>query len=696
MRLPTAHVVCAFLAMLQLCYTYPKYWYDNQALLADYNAALPSQPGCAEHPTMAVLTDISPHGSPQPANTAFVIADAASTLPTSTLCPGGNYTATVSFGSDSAAGRLAMLTINSSSVAFTSPAPTASCPNLVDLGGSEEEGFASSFTAAFRVPCSVAGSSLLLKVTSAGEDGFVGWGQSETTVTVAGPGSPLLEQGGACATVSASCPNLVQSSSSPSLPRPPPPPPSPPLVQPPPSPAALASNDQLPSSPPSESTAVVSNSSGCTPSNLNYTCMATRGKITIHWSVNTTSAPSNPCTPATRTELQDADVAENGTLHIAIQSAVTGYVALGFSSDPEEMYPSDIVLGYVQSSGAGYLKTFYAEEEDLDEKDVWPPSGSSSWAYDSGVLQNSSSGVTTLCFSRRLRDDRAKASPDLRAATGGAAAAGAARRRLAQDEEAVGELTLIWAVSPARGLVEHTADNVGGFFLDVSSGGAVEAEGVDERYWINVHGALMAVAWVLLLPLGTLLPAHRWLLGDMKIFGKHAWFILHMAFQWTGMVLFLAGFIAVYVKLDDGGELPGGDVGEAHEKIGIAVMAAAGAQVVLGYVRPDPSHPKRGLWNLMHHYLGRAVVLLAWANVYIGIYIYHVSEFEAKYKEWITPIAIVMGLLALLEIVLRVAAPPSSTKQQPASQQSYLVTADGGSAAPGDAPAGEQKGQAAV
>lgn len=67
--------------------------------------------------------------------------------------------------------------------------------------------------------------------------------------------------------------------------------------------------------------------------------------------------------------------------------------------------------------------------------------------------------------------------------------------------------------------------------------------------------------------------------------------------------------------------------------------------MLLGHLRVGPTHPKRRWWALAHHNLGRAAVLLAWANVYIGIYMYHTSIFAASYTPWITPIAIVMGLL---------------------------------------------------
>ncbi|GLC72742.1 Histone transcription regulator 3 [Pleodorina starrii] len=430
---------------------------------------------------------------------------------------------------------------------------------------------------------------------------------------------------------------------------PPPPPPSsapPPPPPPPPSPQPSRLEDaDLSGAPPQRS-------SNCTPSTLGYTCMAQNGKVTVHWSINTAAAPANPCTPANKTNLKDQEVAQNGTMHIAVQAETQGYVGLGFAEDPDSMYDSDIVLGWAEASGAGWVSTFHATEEDLGMGDVVSPS----WAYDTGVVRNSTAGLTTICFSRRLVDNRARVSYDLRAAVGRGNSTRdsgpvGARRRMSESGASppASSLGLIWAISPRAALVEHRSDDVGGFYLDVYSGAVREAED-DERYWINVHGALMAVSWGLLLPLGTLLPAHRWLLGDAKVAGKHLWFWMHLACQWSGMALFIAGFVVAFVKFGKMGEgLP-----ESHEKIGIAIMAAAGAQVVLAYARPTPDHPRRPLWNAVHHNLGRLTVALAWANVYIGIVVYHNDKGES-YTPWITPIAIVMGLLVLADIALRLA-----------------------------------------
>ncbi len=81
-------------------------------------------------------------------------------------------------------------------------------------------------------------------------------------------------------------------------------------------------------------------------------------------------------------------------------------------------------------------------------------------------------------------------------------------------------------MDPSRNaLVQHALDSADGFRLDLASGAASGVSGGDRRHWINVHGALMAVAWVLLLPVGTFLPAHRWA-GVLCTAQKKGWCVI--------------------------------------------------------------------------------------------------------------------------------------------------------------------------
>ncbi|GIL79077.1 hypothetical protein Vretimale_27 [Volvox reticuliferus] len=622
-------LLTVLLATVQLSVPTPTFFLDPARALIN------SSQKCIAHPSSNTSAKgVAKHGTPiLDSNITFEIRNSGDSALAGILCPGNDYTLKVAYGGFP---RAALLNSNPPLVTFTLPAPTSGCPNQVTQPTSNAS---TTFNTRFTVSCNATGQTLLFKVTSAGRDEGLTWRYAAMSVPVANANSSAAAPGGLCAAAIAAC-GLNGKMSPPPL--------------------STASEVQH---------SRTTNTSTCTPSTLGYQCMAQKGKMTVHWTLNTKAAPSNLCTPASKTELTESEVAQYGTLHMAAQSTTQGYVGLGFAEDPADMYRSDILLGWLDAAGRASINTFFAQRNGIDMGDVV----TDTWAYDTGVIRDSA-GITTLCFSRRLVDNRAKISQDLRAAVGSSSAVGGSRRLLDATAQEAQQLGLIWARSPSPRLVQHADEDAGGFYLDLVSGVFVESVdvGKSKSYWVNVHGALMAVAWGLLLPLGTLLPAHRWLLGDTKVAGKHLWFWLHLGCQWIGMALFIAGFVVAFVQFDFSGSP---DVAEAHEKIGIAVMAAAGAQVVLGFVRPSPEHARRGLWNLVHHNLGRLTILLAWANVYIGIYLAHTS-WGASYTEWVTPIAIVMGLLVLLDVALRIAGCGKKDVAAPARSDAYKASDD--------------------
>lgn len=80
---------------------------------------------------------------------------------------------------------------------------------------------------------------------------------------------------------------------------------------------------------------------------------------------------------------------------------------------------------------------------------------------------------------------------------------------------------------------------------EIDSGGDGGNDSVD--YWIWVHGILMSVGWVALLPLGALLAQSRWLAGlRSKVANKEAWFWAHMGCQVLGVLCVTAGFAIAY------------------------------------------------------------------------------------------------------------------------------------------------------
>lgn len=74
-------------------------------------------------------------------------------------------------------------------------------------------------------------------------------------------------------------------------------------------------------------------------------------------------------------------------------------------------------------------------------------------------------------------------------------------------------------------------------------------------------------------------------------------------------------------------------------------------QMVLAFARPEPRSAFRKVWNLGHIYAGRLCVLAAWADIYIGIVLYHDTK-KASLVAWTVPLAVAMGLLLLLDAML--------------------------------------------
>lgn len=71
-----------------------------------------------------------------------------------------------------------------------------------------------------------------------------------------------------------------------------------------------------------------------------------------------------------------------------------------------------------------------------------------------------------------------------------------------------------------------------------------------------------------------------------------------------------------------------------EQVMGYLVAALAGLQFVVAFIRPAPGAPRRPVWNFLHHNLGRGALLLAWATVYLGVYLAHLSYEQVRCCWW--------------------------------------------------------------
>ncbi len=94
-----------------------------------------------------------------------------------------------------------------------------------------------------------------------------------------------------------------------------------------------------------------------------------------------------------------------------------------------------------------------------------------------------------------------------------------------------GVLKYSWAISPEDQLVEHPADGYGAGLIDLRSGVSSAVVIGNRNGAIIAHGVLMAVAWVLLLPLGAMSPAHRWGCAGVRSHVLPCWLHTHSPYE---------------------------------------------------------------------------------------------------------------------------------------------------------------------
>ena len=61
-------------------------------------------------------------------------------------------------------------------------------------------------------------------------------------------------------------------------------------------------------------------------------------------------------------------------------------------------------------------------------------------------------------------------------------------------------------------------------------------------------------------------------------------------------------------------------------------------QTVAAFIRPHPGQHLRGIWNHLHHNLGRLAILVAWAAIWLGVTI-GLADLPGTKARWVAPLA---------------------------------------------------------
>lgn len=153
----------------------------------------------------------------------------------------------------------------------------------------------------------------------------------------------------------------------------------------------------------------------------------------------------------------------------------------------------------------------------------------------------------------------------------------------------------------------------------------------------NIHGILNAVSWGILMPIGAIIARY------LKVFKSAgpAWFYLHVACQASAYAIGVAGW-GTGLKL--GSDSPGITY-HKHRNIGIALFCMGTIQVFALLLRPKPDNKYRIYWNIYHHSVGYAIIILSIINIFEG---FDVLNGQKNWKTAYIGIIIALGVIALV------------------------------------------------
>ncbi|KAK8576059.1 hypothetical protein V6N13_032625 [Hibiscus sabdariffa] len=153
----------------------------------------------------------------------------------------------------------------------------------------------------------------------------------------------------------------------------------------------------------------------------------------------------------------------------------------------------------------------------------------------------------------------------------------------------------------------------------------------------NIHGVLNTVSWGILMPIGAITARY------LKVFksADPAWFYLHAACQFSAYVVGVAEW-GTGLKL--GSESPGIQF-DTHRTIGIVLFSLGTLQVFALLLRPKPDHKYRLYWNIYHHLVGYAVIILSVINVFKG---FDILKPDKKWKNAYIGVIVALASSAVL------------------------------------------------
>eukprot|EP00898_Chlorokybus_atmophyticus_P000889 jgi/Chlat1/1800/Chrsp135S02129 len=366
----------------------------------------------------------------------------------------------------------------------------------------------------------------------------------------------------------------------------------------------------------------------CGKSVLGYACAVAvdgdGGGIAFHWSIDQASRQ----------------------LSAAVQAKTSGWLGLSVVREPHGMVPADAIIGWATTEGVAHIKPYRIEGfkrtdviEDTSQK-----------LTEAGVSEEAVRGagtITTIQFRRPLAYGGSQGPIHVTKDTHFNWAVGSADALEIHERRGSFSINLGAAMSSDDlALVKEAEQEVG-------QGGKtrLNVRAIKTRNRI-LHAWGMGIAWLLLMPVGTLAARH------LKGRGGALWFEAHRAVQVAGVVLALLALQRVW-SLNSSLNAP-----LRHGTIGIIAMLLLSFQPMNAWLRPDKSAARRPAWRRLHHFTGRAALVLGVVNVYIGLCVIDIKE-KVRIYPYVVLFAATVTALGIAAIALELRRISSHKRKLP-------------------------------
>jgi len=185
---------------------------------------------------------------------------------------------------------------------------------------------------------------------------------------------------------------------------------------------------------------------------------------------------------------------------------------------------------------------------------------------------------------------------------------------------------------------------------------------------VRGHALLASAAWLVVIPIGTLLPRY------IRTFTTARWWLAHafLNFVVSGPIL-LASWMILKPELHPHSKMPP----DIHKRVGLIIFGLYIAQCVLGlfihYVRiPFPILGSRPPQNYIHAIIGLATIGLAVYQVYTGIYIKWPHSTKLPLSDTTKHSWMILGVLFATFYVLGLAFLPRQYRQEKEGKKSQI------------------------